>query len=186
MQKKVFLGSLVGGVIVFLWCWVSWMLLPWHCVVLKKFSDEKSVSHVIQSNAFESGVYVLPNMYAYDDSTPSDEMEEGMKMMQSGPMMFASVQIQGMEQKTARPFIISLILQIIGAGIVSWMLLQTKKLSYQRKVGFVVLYGVAVGVLGILPAWNWWCLSLGYTASIFFDLIIGWLLAGFAIAKICK
>jgi hypothetical protein len=82
-------------------------------------------------------------------------MQNGMAMMQNGPTMFASVQVNGMGQKTARPFIVSLILQIIGAGIVTWMLLQTRGLSYKQRVWFVTLYGIAIGVLGHPP-----CLEL--------------------------
>src|SRR5580692_11805421 len=131
MRKKAIRGAIIGGIIVFLWCLISWMVLPWHVMVLKKFNDEGSVAHIIKNNAPESGVYVLPNTYKYNPSTPGQEMEAGMKMMQNGPTMFASVQVEGFGQKSARPFIVSLILQIIGAGIVTWMLLQTNGLSYK-------------------------------------------------------
>jgi|ERR1700722_16892441 len=185
-KKKLFRGAIIGGVIVFLWCLISWMALPWHSMVFKKFDDESSVAHAIRNNAQESGVYILPNTFKYNPSTSNEEMEQGMMMMQRGPTMFASVQVNGMGHKSVRPFVISLILEIIGAGIVTWMLLQTKGLKYKHRVGFVTLYGLAIGVLGILPAWNWWCFSLSYTMVIFLDLIIGWFLAGLAIAKICK
>ncbi len=186
MQKKLIRGAVIGGVIVFLWCLVSWMVLPWHSMVFNKFTDEGSVANTIRNHAPVSGVYILPNTYTYNASTSASEMEKGISMMQHGPTMFASIQVNGMGEKTARPFIVSLIIQIIGAGIVTWMLLQTKGLNYRQRVWFVTLYGIAIGVLGILPAWNWWALSPSYVASIFFDLIVGWFLAGLALAKICK
>jgi hypothetical protein len=186
MKKKCFQGAIVGGVIVFLWCLFSWMVLPWHSAVFNRFTDEESVSNMIRDNAPVSGVYLLPNTYKYNASTSTEEMGKGLMMMQKGPTMFASIQLSGMGQKTTRPFIVSLIIQIIGAGIVTWMLLQARGLNYKQRLWFVTLYGIAIGVLGILPAWNWWCLSSSYVLSIFFDLVIGWFLAGLAIAKICK
>ena len=186
IQKKLMKSAVIGAVIVFFWCMASWMLLPWHVQAFNKFSDESSVAHAIRNNAPVDGIYILPNTYHYNSSTSSEEMEKGMMMMQKGPTVFASVHLEGMGQKTARPFIVSFLIQLIGAAIVSWMLLKTHGLKYKQKVLFVTLFGLAVGVLGLLPAWNWWSLSLSYTASIFFDLIIGWFLAGLAIAKICK
>jgi hypothetical protein len=184
-KKKLIRGAVIGGVIVFLWCLFSWMVLPWHSKVFNSFTDEESVANAIKNNAPVSGVYLLPNTYKYDASTSTSEMEKGMMMMQNGPTMFASVQVNGMGHKTARPFIVSLIIQIIGAGIVTWMVLQTRAI-YKKRVWLVTLYGIAIGILGILPAWNWWGLSASYILSIFFDLIVGWFLAGLAIAKICK
>jgi hypothetical protein len=165
---------------------ISWMMLPWHAQTLNKFTDECKVAQVIRNNAPTSGVYILPNMYAYTDSTSQQEMVKGSSMMDKGPVVFASVMRDGMGKMTARPFVISLILQIIGAGIVTWMLMKTKGLSYRQQVGFVTLFGVAVAILGILPQWNWWGFSIGYTLSCMIDLVIGWFLAGLAIAKLCK
>jgi hypothetical protein len=185
-KKKLVRGAFIGGVIVFLWCLLSWMLLPWHASAFHKFTDEDSVAQAIRNNAPASGIYLLPNTYAYDASTSPSEMEKGMSMMQNGPTMFASVQVEGMGEKTIQPFFVSLIIQILGAGIVTWMLLHNRGLNYAKRVWFVTLYGIAVGILGVFPAWNWWSLSGTYVLSLFFDLIVGWFLAGLAIAKICK
>jgi hypothetical protein len=162
------------------------MILPLHNAVFKKFDDEGSVAHAIRNNAPVSGVYILPNTYSYGSSTSSEDMERGMSLMQNGPTMFACVQVQGMGARTLRPFVVSLIIQIIGAGIVSWMVLQTKGLNFKQRVGFTTLYGVAIWVLGILPGWNWWGFSAAYTFFFLFNLVVGWFLAGLAIAKICK
>lgn len=185
-KKKLIKGAIIGGAIVFLWCFVSWMLLPWHAKTFNKFSNEESVADAIKNNAPVSGIYILPNTFLYDSSTSSDEMQNSMTMMQEGPTLFASVRLEGMGQKTIRPLIVSLLIQIIGAGIITWMLLQTKGLKFKQKVLFVTLFGIAIGVLGVLPAWNWWCFSASYTLSICFDMVVGWFLAGLAIAKICR
>ena len=185
-KKKVVKGAIIGGVIVFLWCLVSWMILPWHSMVFMKFNDEQSVAQAIKDSAPASGIYVLPNTYDYSSSTPTEQMQEGLALMQAGPTMFASVQIQGIGQKSVRPFVISLLIQIIGAGIVTWMLLHTKGLQYKQRVGFATLYGIAIWILGVLPSWNWWYFPMSYILFILFNLVVGWFLAGLAIAKICK
>jgi hypothetical protein len=92
----------------------------------------------------------------------------------------------GMGKMNAGPFIFSLIIQIIGAFIVSWMLLQTKGLNGKQQVGFVTLFGLGVGILGQFPDWNWWGFSGCYVVSNLIDLIIGWTLAGIGIVKVIK
>ncbi len=139
---------------------------------------------MLQANASTSGVYMLPNMYGYDSSS-AESMDDGLFMMKNGPTMFASIQLEGMP-RSMKPFLISLLLQIIGAGIVTWMALHTKGLRFGQLVAFVTLFGVGVGVLGVLPAWNWGGISSHYALVLFLDLVIGWFLAGLAIAKICK
>jgi hypothetical protein len=65
--------AFIGGIVVFLWGVVSWMILPWHQMTMHKFSDEKSVAITIQDNAYTSGVYVLPNLFKHHK-----EMRTGM------------------------------------------------------------------------------------------------------------
>lgn len=185
MSKTHLKAAIIGGLIVFIWGIFSWMVFPWHQSSLKRFSSESSVASAIRNNAPESGVYILPNTFSYNDSTSSSEMSRGMEMMERGPFVFASVRTNGMGPMTLKPFVFSLVLQIIGAFIVTWMLMQTK-LPFKRQVAFVTLFGVGVAILGQLPDWNWWGFSGCYIATTMLDLVIGWFLAGFAIAKVLK
>jgi len=61
MVKKLLLGTVLGGLIVFAWGAISWMVLPWHAATLQAFTNEAAVSKVIQANAPQPGVYFLPN-----------------------------------------------------------------------------------------------------------------------------
>jgi hypothetical protein len=185
-RKKWIRGAAFGGAIVFLWGMLSWMLIPWHTLVFKTFANEEAVAETIQTNASVSGIYVLPNTFSYTSSTTSEQMENGLRMLQTGPTVFASVRLEGMGRIHVRPFIVALLFEILGAGIITWMLLQTKGLGFCQRLFFVTLFGVAIGILGVLPAWNWWGFSLNWIFFLLSNLIVGWFLAGLAIAKICK
>jgi len=186
MSKTHLKAAIIGGLIVFIWGMFSWMVFPWHQSALHKFTNESDVADVIKDNAPVAGVYVLPNTFSYNEGTSQEEMAKGMQRMEKGPFMFATVRPSGMGKMTMAPFVLGLILQIFGAFIATWMLMQTKGLSFKRRVGFVTLFGVGVAVLGQLPDWNWWGLSGAYVATNMADLIIGWFLAGLGIAKILK
>jgi hypothetical protein len=186
MSSKYVKAALVGGLVVFIWGMISWMVFPWHKHCLKKFNDESAVAAVIKKNAPQDGVYVLPNTCCYGESTSQSEMSKGMKMMEEGPFMFASVKTQGVGKMSAKPFLISLLIQLVGAFIATWMFMRTKGLNFRRQVGFFTLFGLAVGILGELPSWNWWGFSAGYALVGIADAVIGWSLAGFCIAKLLK
>jgi hypothetical protein len=64
--------------------------------------------------------------------------------------------------------------------------MRTKGLNLRRQVGFFTLFGLAVGILGELPSWNWWGFSAGYAFVGIADAVIGWSLAGLCIAKLLK
>lgn len=186
MQNTLFKSALIGGLIVFIWGLFSWMVFPWHQACLNKFSSESEVASVIRDNAPVPGMYVLPNTFAYNEGTSQHEMARGMEMMEKGPFMFAAVRPHGMGKMTIGPFIASLIIQFIGALIVSWMLMQTKGLNRRQQIGFVTLFGLSIGVLGQLPNWNWWGFSGCYAIINMIDLIISWFLAGIGIVKVMK
>lgn len=187
MDKKLFQAAVLGGIIVFLWGLISWMLLPWHQVTIKQFVNEERVAEVIRENALERGIYLMPSMYTYDNrQTPAvaqQRVEEGREKLARGPVMFASINPQGVNPNMAGSFFISIVINIIGAFFITWIVSQIKG-GYWQRVGFITLIGFLVGFLGLLPAWNWWNFNMSYVVVGMMDLLIGWFLAGLLIAKI--
>jgi len=175
--------AVVGGVIVFVWCMISWMVLPWHKATIQKFENESKVASVIRDNAMQDGVYFLPA--CKPDASPEEKMKSK-EMMEKGPFMFASVKLNGMSYTSAGPYIGALIIQIIGAYLITWLLFRTKGLKYMQQVGFITMVGFTIGFLSYLPAWNWMGFSWSYTIVGICDLVIAWFLAGLAMAKLAK
>src|SRR3989442_1654297 len=120
MLKSLLLGGILGGLVLFAWGVVSWMLLPWHLATLEKFKDEAKVAQALTANATKSGVYLLPNVHKHEPGLPAAKAKraeakgkkaeakakkaeakrkkaeaEGMKRMIQGPFMFAAVSLQG-------------------------------------------------------------------------------------------
>lgn len=186
LSKSLLKSALLGGLIVFVWGLVSWMVLPMHKFCFHKFTNESSVASAIKENAPQKGIYILPNTYGYDENASQSEMRKAIEMTDHGPFMFASVVPTGMSRNMAGPLVLSFIIQVIGAFIISWMLSRTKGLTFWHKVKFVTIFGLGVGVLGLLPSWNWLGFPGGYVFVNVVDLIIGWFLAGLAIAKLVR
>jgi hypothetical protein len=186
MLKSIFLGGLIGGLVLFAWGVVSWMLLPWHLATLEKFTDEATVAQALAANAPKSAVYILPNAHKYEPGMTEEQRKmaeaEGMKRMMQGPVMFAALRPQGASgMGSALP--VQLFTGIMAAILATWLLAQATLLDYWQRVGFVVMLALTAGVVCHIPYWNWWGFSASYTAVTFADLLVSWFLAGLVIAK---
>lgn len=170
MLKTSLIGGVLGGIILFVWSAVSWMVLPWHMMTLHSFKDEVAVVQTIQTNAPQSGMYMLP-------------LQETSQV--KGPLVFASVYTQGMPSSMTSSLIISFITQIIVAFLVSWLLTKITG-GYLSRLGVVMLFALAASIQTDIAYWNWFHFDTMYTAVAIADMLIGWFLAGLLLAKLTK
>ena len=180
-MKSILAGGILGGIALFAWCTVSWMFLPWHNATFRKFDQERVVEVVLQTNAPQKGIYLLPSPAT---GTP-EEQKTTHERAAKGPFAFVVMSPNGWGPM---PFHIAtgLLTQILGAGLVTGLLVLVKKpkAAFVEKFSFVVLFALAAGVVCHLPFWNWWGFSIGFTLLSLADLLIGWSLAGLVIAKV--
>jgi hypothetical protein len=188
MTKSLILGTILGGLMAFLWSSISWELIGWHEKTMVAFHNQDEVSAVIASHASEDGTYILPSTPPTAGMTPEQKknvMAAVMQKMQTGPIMVAGVRRGGFGSYS-RTLIIQLLSLMAAAFLLTWLLLQTSGLSYARRVIFLAIVGLAASVIVDLPNWNWWGFSGAYTAVNLADSMLTWLVAGLVIAKVAK
>ncbi len=188
MVKSLVLGTILGGLVAFVWSSVSWEALGWHEKSILSFQNDEEVSAVIRSHTVQSGTYILPG-------TPpaggmSSEQKKAaqatlMEKMQKGPVMFAAVKLEGFGSY-ANGLIIQLLSLMAAAFLLTWLVLQTGGLGYGKRVIFLGIVGLAASVIVDLPNWNWWGFSGAYTVVALADTTLTWLIAGLVIAKVAK
>ena len=176
MCKSIVKGAIFGGIILFVWYMISWMALPWHKSTMNVFKNSSEVEAFMMKETPKSGIYVLP----------CHEGKKGDTAKKSSPSLFVSMNKEGVAYDTATPYIIGLITQIVAAAVVSWMLCFVKKLNYFSRVIYCAVFGLAAGIVGFIPGWNWMGFPFAYALIGIIDLIIGWFLAGLVIAKVTK
>jgi hypothetical protein len=178
VMKLLLKGAILGGVIVFLWSAISWMVLPWHAAVVNDFTDEAAVAEVIKANAPRPGMYVLPSMKSSDATT--------MERRREGPFLFASVRPGRFDFSMPMLMLNSLLIQIAGAFVLTALLLTSRHLTYPGRVLFVVVVTTTGGILSHMAYWNWWEFSGAYTLVTLADLVIGWFLGGLVISWVVE
>jgi hypothetical protein len=188
MWKSLLLGAILGGLTAFIWSSISWELLGWHEKPLLAFQNEDNLADVIESHAPQSGIYLLPGAPATEGLTPDQKkaaQAAQMAKMQKGPLVFAAIRRQGFGSYS-QGLIIQLLSLMAAAFLLTWMLLQTSGLSYNRRVLFLAVAGLCASVIVDLPNWNWWGFSGAYTLINLVDFTLMWLFAGLVIAKVVK
>lgn len=174
---KFMKAGVLGGIVVFAWCAISWMVLPWHTSTMHNFTDTKAVVDVIQANITNSGVYFMPTMTKTETAAEATPVVE--------PIIFAAVRMEG-QSSMVKPMVIGLITDIVAATLVAWLLMLASGLSYWGRVRFVTIFGLAAGIVGQVPNWNWLGFDAMFTLVQMADLVIGWYFAGLVLAWFCK
>lgn len=186
---KVIVGGIIGAIIAFAWSFVSWMVLPWHAASMNKFTNQEFVSWVIKENAPKSGVYVSPYYESSDANFNPGEIKKSFDKekdaLEKKPFIFVQVNLKGMDPSNPWVYIFSFLTQFLGAGLISWFLLQTS-CGYGKRLLVVTLLGLLVGVLGFVPDWNWFGAGYKFTFVMIADLVITWFLAGLILAAYVK
>ena len=176
MKKAVFMGALVGGIIAFVWSFISWMALPWYKNSLMNFKSYEQVASVIKENTCGQGIYLLPGGCGEDDQLSKQRYE-------CGPIMFAAITPDGKSFNMGANLVIQFIMLFVAAGVVTYVIAHYGKSSYGSRLFGVTLFGFFLGWLTAVPSWNWWSFPVGFSFVQFFDMLIMWFLAGLAIAK---
>lgn len=186
MAKKVILGGVLGGLVMFFWGAVSWMVLPWHELTIGTFTEESAVAATVVAQAPRDGIYLLPNARQQDPRLSPEEKAElladATARMKAGPFIFMAVTKGGMDPENPMLYVRSLIIQIVGATLITMLLVQTRGLKFWCRVGFVETAGITIAIFATLPLWNWWQFPLAYTLVNFADFVIAAIFAGLVIA----
>lgn len=183
MQKLVKCG-IIGGVVLFIWGIISWTVLPWHKVSMHKFQNEERVANAIRDNAAQSGVYILPNLMNLPKG--SEELKAAEQSMRDGPVVFATVQLEGKNPDMSLSLLKTFILKAVLAFFVTWLLLHAKQMPYNKQVGFITMVGLVIGLSTTMTHMIWLGFPMGYSFACLFEILFGWFFAGLVIAKIAK
>ena len=191
MTKKVLLGALVGGVVVFIVGALLHTVLGLGEVGVKALPQEETVLSAMRAAIPASGFYIFPapNMTpgrskAQKDSDTAAYMAKyqqgptGILVYSPGSSAMSIGRLLGGEFviDVVSAFFLACILAM-GAGGVS---------SYWKRVFAVTLAGLFAVVFLGLEYWNWYNFPTNYTCAYILTGVLDWFFAGLAMAAIVK
>jgi hypothetical protein len=181
MSKQLILGTILGGIILFVWGAIAWMFIPWPGQPLRAFTNEDALTQAIIAGAPKSGNYLLPNGEA--KGLTAEQQQKAMEKMAKGPIVFAAVRLEPFNSM-AKPMISQFLTQLLVALLGTILLMQTSGLAYKSRVVFLTTVGIIIFVGGHFDEATWWGFSNAYLFMQFGALVIGWFLASLIMAKV--
>lgn len=183
-MKKLLISALAGGVALFIWGWLAWVL-PIHTGSMRTINNEEAVITAMEMNIEQRGVYVFPGMSAAADQTATDEWTQ---KYEEGPVGMIIYDPAGSNPMSPAQMIIGLIISILSAFFVSWFLSRSTAAAstYIARVAYCGMLGIFVSVSVHLVNWNWMGFPPDYSIAWIIDTVIGWVVAGLAISAIIK
>jgi len=184
-MKKFLLPGIVGGVVYFLWSFVSHMATPIGTMGVRTVdTNEDAVIGTLKGNIQEPGFYMLPGSGMLNNPTAAQRSAIEAKY-NAGPTAIVVYNPTGAPMMSGgqllRQFLFTLFSALIAAAIVS-----ATAASLTNRALMVAMMGVFSWLMISLPQWNWYRFPAAFVLGVGIDNIVGWLIAGFAIAWMLK
>ncbi len=184
-MKRVILGAVLAGIVVFIWGMVSHMLLPIGETGMKLIPNEGAVVQQMKDNITEPGVYLFPGFDTHNPNSKETEAAWSRKY-KAGPNGFLVYQPQGTAPLNPFSFVWELIMSILGAFLAGLIVFKSDMEHYRCRVGTVTFMGLFAWITISIPYWNWYRFPGNFIFAQGVDEVVGWFAAGLIIAWIVK
>lgn len=169
-MKKMIIGALVGGLILFIWQFLSWSLINIHAPN-NKYTEHQDEIMSMLSEKLEEGSYFLPTVA---EGTSQEDYQEAMKDFSGKP--WAQINYHdSFGNNMAMNMIRGYAIDFLSVLLLCWILLKFANLTFSNSV----LTSLSVGIIGYF--------TVNYLNSIWYeqntipdliDAIVNWGLVG--------
>lgn len=181
MQLRVLLAGLAGGVVMFVWGFVFWAVLPFPKMYLPPMPHESAVRQALDNALPASGTYVFPSRTEENHDTMKARYAEG-------PVGTIAFHKGGVDMEDPSTYVKGLAHFIacaaIAAGIMSTVIGSLR--TYGSRALFVFRLGLFAGVAIEIAKSIWFYAPPDFVLLNCAYHFAGWGLAGLAIAAIVK
>jgi len=183
MTKRILVGSLVGGIVLFLWGCTAWLFLPTY-TNFNDVLDEEAVVRTLKESLPDKGIYYFPK---HPDQSPNSIAEWNRKVS-VGPTGILVYNPQGHGPLGIKKFGAALLTQWAAVLIAAFLLSQTLagKPSFKSRWAFGFLIGCVISLTAYLPDWIWYGYPSGFIFNLIRDMVLGWAAVGFILAFFIK
>lgn len=141
-MNKALIGSLVGGLILFIWQFMSWTMLNIHGSEMSYTPQQDQIMECLASSGLEEGSYYMPNIAP---GTSKEEQQAAWEEAMGKP--WATIHYQSSaENNMGMNMIRGLIIDILAVYMLCYLLMGNNDLTKQK----VIVSSILVGLIGYL------------------------------------
>ena len=175
IMQKLFIASLVGAFIMFVWSYMAWMILPIHANTFMYTPAQDAIMNVLAENNLESGTYGMPSAPAKEEQIKIMKENAG----KPGAAVFYTKEDPGMG---ASQMVYGFIFNFILVFAACTLLANNMKGSFFSRWWMVMMVAVII-IFGVyMLQWNWMGYTWNYTRDFVFDATMGWAINGLWLA----
>lgn len=176
---RILIAAIFGAIAMFAWSALAHIVLPISNVGISQIPNEAPVLAAMRdSMGAKDGLYFFP----WVDRKDPQMAEKYVAKAKTDPSGILIYHPPGAPGLGASQLIIEFAKQFVQALIAAYLLSFAAIGAYFVRVLFVSLIGVAAGITTNLSYWNWYGFPLDYTIAYSIIDIVGYIVAGFAIA----
>ena len=179
---RVLVAGLIGGIVMFLWGVAAHMALGLGEVGLRLPANENvALSGLQEGLGGKAGVYMLPSLDPKQMNDPSVVQAYSIKAVRS-PYAWVVYQPQGTDMMQMGPQIgRQWASDTLGALALAFVM-GLAVVGFRRRLAIAAAATIFAWLSTMLPYWNWYRFPLDFTLAALVEQLIGWLLAGAAMA----
>ena len=187
---KLFLVALLGALAMFVWEAVAHMVTPLGEAGISYLPNEDTVSPALASAIGDQpGLYYFPTGGLTKGSKgqeKKDGMNRIMEEMKTRPSGLLVYKPAGTTFNFGKSLAIQFLTDFVKVFLAVWLLAQTGLVTFAGRLGFVAVVGVIAAVTTNIPLRNWDGFPGAFSLSMMFMDIVGFFLAGLAIAGLFR
>lgn len=175
-MKRNLIGAIVGGIIIFIWQFLSFGLINFHRPAQDYTDKEEAIMSFLNSQGLKEGGYVLPNM---PEGTTMEEAEKKMAAMEGKPwaiLEYHNAHENDMVINMVRGFLVNIVIVFLFI----WILNKMNMLTSSNIITAAIFTGL-ITFLNQPYTGHIWYKTFDIWAS-FLDAVVSWGLTGLWLA----
>ena len=183
-MKKILLAGILGGIVAFIWSAIAHMNPVTGPLGLSMMNEkEDAVLAALKANLQQPGLYFFPG----GEMTGRTKEQEAAwtAKCKAGPVGLLLYDPNGREPMEPKQLVIELLATVL-CGLIAASILSATVGSLRCRATMVAMMGLFTWLALSISQWNWYAFPFSFIALDAIDQVIGWLLAGFLMAKMIK
>jgi hypothetical protein len=175
-MKRVVIGSVLAALVVFMWGFLYWNVLPFRNSATQAAPDEPALAQALAALP-GTGTYQIPDLRA------NASQEAYLGRYGEGPVALILLHKEGVNLSDPSMFINGFLHMLVTSLLIGLVLWKARLATFGARFGLVFLAGLAAAIFANLgepiwyyQPWDWNLLQFGY------DLTV-WILIGLVMAK---
>ena len=179
---RVLVAGLIGGIVMFIWGVAAHMALGLGSVGIgQPVNETVALSGLLNGLGDQPGVYLLPSLDPKQTGDAAVVRAYSIKAVRS-PYAWVVYQPRGTDMMQMGPQIGRQWASDTLASLALAFVMGLALVGFRRRLAIAAAAAVFAWLSSMLPYWNWYRFPLDFTLAALAEQLIGWLLAGAAMA----